>query len=814
MNFDNIPQTLKQLNRWVCWQLEERDGKPTKVPKNPLTGKNALNNEAKTWGTFEQAVAGMQKYTLQGIGFVFNGDGLIGVDIDDCRDPDTGALTEMAKEVIQILDSYTEISPSGRGIHILCRGVLPGDKRQVFLGQDGVKRHFGMYEDGRFFIMTGDILDDAHKDIEDRIEPLAAVYRKYLAEEKAEKTADESAGSVYDRPVFVNGDEVMERMQRSSKWGVIKPLLDGYWEGNYPSHSEADLALMNYLAYFADKNEILMESLFRRSGLYRGPEEKKNPKYMKMTIAEAIRGTRSTYSEDAEARAERKAKKSAFPEGPPEMDLGLDYLGEPPPEQLPDWIFGPYNDMWNAQRLVELHGEDIRFNVTKECWYLWNGIHWEEDKRYGIRRLADEAILRLNRYKEQMYQKYALNSDRKKNAYTEFVDWLSKARNTGRKDNMIKEAQGMDGIAILSEDLDKNIWLLNCMNGTIDLRTGELKPHEKTDLISKVAPVVYDPKAEAPIFEAFLQKIFDGNAELIEFIQRAIGYSLTGSIEEQCVFICHGTGANGKSTLLNIIQEMLGEYAQSTNFATFAMRNDSNTNDIARLVGARFVSAMEVGEGRRLNEALIKQLSGGDKISARFLHKEFFDFVPTFKIWMGANHRPNIKETDHGTWRRIKLIPFDVTIPEEERDNNLPLKLKAELPGILAWAVRGCLLWQKEGLKPPEEVSKATDEYRSEMDVLQDFINECTVYKPGEMIKSSDLYRVYEIWCDENGEHCFSSTKFGTKLKERGIKKGRTMTMKVWEDIQLSETGKRLRYGVSSDNKKKKEYEQDTLPFD
>ena len=394
------------------------------------------------------------------------------------------------------------------------------------------------------------------------------------------------------------------------------------------------------------------------------------------------------------------------------------------------------------------------------------------------------------------------------------MGWLSKARNTARKNNMITEAESWDGVSAVSDDFDNNEWLFNCTNGTIDLKSGKMMPHDKDNLLTKIAAVEFDPEAKAPVFEKFMEKIFDGNKGLIEFIQRAIGYSLTGSVREQCIFVCHGSGANGKSTLINAIQDMIGDYARNTNFTTFTVRNDSNTNDIARLMGSRFVTAMEIGEDKRLNEALIKQLSGGDIISARYLHKEFFDYYPTFKIWMGANHKPKIKETDNGIWRRIKLIPFEITIPPEERDGDLPLKLKKEFPGILAWAIKGCLAWQKEGLNPPPEVNMATDTYRGEMDIIQSFLSECTIEKEEGVIKSGDLYKVYSEWCDENGERAVSSTKFSLKMKERGFGKGRVNNLRIWEGIEFTLTGKQLMYSKYEGRKQTEEYEQNVLPWD
>ena len=348
----------------------------------------------------------------------------------------------------------------------------------------------------------------------------------------------------------------------------------------------------------------------------------------------------------------------------------------------------------------------------------------------------------------------------------------SEARN--RIDNMLELGKSEPGIPITVDELDDDPWAFNCTNGALDLQTGQLREHRREDLITKLAPVAYDPTAECPQFLAFLEQIMDGNQDLIRFLQRAIGYSLTGLTREQVLFLLYGLGANGKSTLLEALAMLLGDYAQQADFATFLVRrNEGPRNDIARLRGARFVSATEAESGARMSEVLVKQLTGGDTVTARFLHQEFFDFKPEFKLWLAANHKPVIRGTDNAMWRRIKLIPFAVTIPESEQDKNLPAKLQAELSGILAWAVRGCLEWQEHGLGEPEAVKAATGEYREEMDVLGDFLAECCILELGATAKATELYRNYKSWCEQNGIRELSQRVFGSGLTERGVERQR-----------------------------------------
>lgn len=344
-------------------------------------------------------------------------------------------------------------------------------------------------------------------------------------------------------------------------------------------------------------------------------------------------------------------------------------------------------------------------------------------------------------------------------------------------------------LPITPEELDRDPWLLTCLNGTLDFRTGMLLPHHREDFITKLAPVAYDSKAESQLWVEFLDRIMAANPKLISFLQRAIGYSLTGETSEQCMFILHGSGANGKSTFLQTIAFVLGDYAMSTPTETLLVKQKGAiSNDVARLKGARFVTASEAEAEQRLAESLIKQMTGGvDMISARFLHQEFFDFTPSHKIYLGTNHKPVIRGTDHAIWRRIRLVPFEVTIPESERDKNLFQKLKNEADGIFAWAVQGCLLWRKHGLGEPEEVRTATDNYREEMDTLAEFIKDRCVLRPGAKISRKELFDAYAAWCQENGQAQVNSRSFAAGMRDKGYKDCRTgKGARGWDGIDLS----------------------------
>jgi putative DNA primase/helicase len=436
-----------------------------------------------------------------------------------------------------------------------------------------------------------------------------------------------------------------------------------------------------------------------------------------------------------------------------------------------------FTDATNAARLLKEHGRDIRYNAAWKKWVVWEKTHWQTDDGalihekglHMVRNIYDE-LLKTSDYRDRMeIEKYAMLSE-----------------SVRRREAFVKAASWIKELNITSDDLDRNPWLLNVKNGTIDISTGEFREHRQEDMITKCANVGYNPEADCPAWKQFVREIMDYNADSITFLQTAAGWALTGDTSEQTMFILFGSGANGKSTFLNTIMYLLGDYAIATPTETFMKRNgDQNTNDIARLRGTRFVTTTEAEQGRRLSEPLIKQITGNDRMTARFLYGEFFNFVPTFKIFMATNHKPVIKGTDHGIWRRIKLIPFTTRIAEEKQDKHLEGKLREEAPGILNWLLAGTMRWRQEGLKAPAAILSATDEYRGEMDVIGNFLKERCIQNPGVSIRIRELFKAYQEWCDENNEHACSERFFSLRLKEMGYERTRTADARYWSGIML-----------------------------
>jgi len=445
-------------------------------------------------------------------------------------------------------------------------------------------------------------------------------------------------------------------------------------------------------------------------------------------------------------------------------------------EQLQSGLL-QFTDTTNAYRLLKEHGKDLRYNCLWKKWVVWNGSRWEMDDGYlvhdrGLKivRGIYAELLKTADYRERIeIEKHAMQSEsaRRRKALIEVASWIPE-------------------LNVKTDDLDKDPWLFNVKNGTIDLRTGEMREPCPDDLITRIANVEFDPEAECPAWKKFIMEIMNFNTELIHFIQNAAGWAITGDTSEQSMFILFGTGANGKSTFLNTIMNLLGDYAIATPTETFMRKNGEQiTNDIARLRGTRFVTTTEAEHGKRLSEPLIKQITGNDRMTARFLYGEFFNFVPTFKIFMATNHKPVIKGTDHGIWRRIKLIPFTTRIEEEKQDKHLEQKLMLEGPGILNWLLEGARRWCKEGLKTPNIIINATDEYRAEMDIIGNFIRERCVQVSGASIRSRELFKCYQDWCDENNERASSERFFGLRLKELGLEQKRNNEGRYWQGIGL-----------------------------
>lgn len=720
-HYENIPDELKHLKQWVCWA-------GTKLPKNPHTGGNAMSNNPSTWGTFNEALRAVERYHLSGIGFMF-APPYFGVDLDKCIDE-----VDFIDEFVETLGSYTEYSKSGSGVHIICKGTLPEGARR--------KGKVEMYSHGRFFIMTGNLYGEA-RPIDECTETIKILHQKYLSEPQSTMTRQ-----VYEK-IDLEDNEVID-FARSAKSGLFfEALYSGNWQGEYGSQSEADLALCNILAFWTQRNYQQMDRIFRSSGLYRKKwdESRGGMTYGHKTLEAAIAGTVEVYTgkkavEKTVVTSRQNAKKTEY------KDFEM-------------------SDSGNGKRFAYLFGDIVRFMRNRKLWFFWDGKVWCEDTTNEIRRLADKAIENIKD------QAFACDDEDKQG---KLLKHALKTASNKMKTAMIAESEHLSNVAIGADYFDTQNDLINMQNGIVNLRNGEIIEHNADYHMSKIGYASCAPDGRPERWLQFLDEITGGDKDLQRYLQKAVGYSLTGSTREQCCFICFGNGCNGKSTFMDTVTTVLGQYATNMQAESIMQKkSQGNANsDIARLKGARLVTVAEPEEGLKLNESLVKQLTGGDTITARFLFGNEFEFKPQFKLWICTNHKPVIRGTDDGIWRRIVLIPFTTRIPADKIDRNLAHKLRKEMPLIARWAVEGCMMWQQEGLKQPDCIRAATDDYRAEMDTLQQFCGDCLEdvqdvnYAPG--IKANELYEVYKRWAVENNAFEMTSTRFGKEVSKRYLK--------------------------------------------
>ncbi len=444
-------------------------------------------------------------------------------------------------------------------------------------------------------------------------------------------------------------------------------------------------------------------------------------------------------------------------------------------------------DLGNARRLVVRHGKDLRYCASLG-WFVWDGRRWKKDETGAAMRRAKETVESV--WDEVKRAGTTEERDR-------LVKWAIRSQAAQRLTALLSVAATEAPIAVTTADFDSDAWALNVRTGTIDLRTGELRPHRREDLITKIAPVEYDPAASCPVFERFIGQVFQEKPDLIGFVQKACGYALTGDVSHQVLFFLYGEGANGKSTLMDVLLHVLGEYASpAAPDLLLARRGERHPTEIADLFGKRLVSCVEAGEKRGFNEAIVKWITGGDRLKARLMRMDFFEFPPTHKVFLSANHRPRVTETAHAFWRRIRMIPFNVVFRDRppgatgdpapgEKDARLPEKLRAEAAGVLRWAVEGCLRMQSEGIDPPQEVRQATDDYRQGEDLIGTFLGECCVRRDGARCGKTELYKAYVAWTEEGGEKHVANRGFRAYLLRHGVVEKRVGKKRFWSGIGL-----------------------------
>lgn len=779
--YEKIPLELKQLPHWVGWKYMQHPGEDhkRKVPINAMDGQPAKSNDPTTWCDFDTACRGKERFGLDGIGFMFSGDGIFGIDIDHCYDPETQELDPAAAEIIETVQSYTELSPSGTGIHILCKGALPeGRKRRGAVE---------MYSTLRYFTVTGNQFGLEYP-FSDCTERVAVMHRKYLGEEENAAGAQKAAlpmptgrGTNADMSV----DAILRRMFDSKHGQKLQDLYNGSWERygiGDGSQSSADQAFCNTLAFWCRCDAARMDAIFRRSGLYRQKWDKRRgaKTYGQITIDRAIKDCRDIW--EPQERVQHPVP--AVPPPPQNTSNDVPAIENATVGETGQRRYYTYDDTGNALRFRDANAGLIHYNHVDGCWIYWDGVRWASDENGEIKRRADKMLADMAKDLKEMQDDPAYNAYKKH---------LSRSRSHRGKEGFIAEARHLEGVPVLPSEMDRAGNAFNVRNCLISLKTGKTAEHDKKYMISKLAPVTYDENAKCPRWDRFIEEITCGDKSLQLYLQRMIGYCMTAYTKEQCMFFLYGNGSNGKSVFVDTIAYMLGEYAASCQPETVMMRDRNNTarGDLARLKGARMVVTSEPNDGCRLDEGIVKQMTGGteNKLTARFLYGREFEFSPEFKIVMSTNYKPVIKGTDNGIWRRVRLIPFTAEFTKENRDPQLTEKLRRELPGILNWAIAGAVGWCKEGLPPCAIIDEAGQEYRSEMDRVQQFLDDCTTRSESSSTQASTLYKCYKAWCSEQGDRFpVGSTKFFMELKRR-FKSRKTEAYNEYIGIKINDLG-------------------------
>ena len=441
------------------------------------------------------------------------------------------------------------------------------------------------------------------------------------------------------------------------------------------------------------------------------------------------------------------------------------------------------SDLGNAERFVRLYGQYLRYCHLWGKWLFWSGWGFAQDENGGS--IATQKVIEMIRGMAIE----ALTPERS-SEMGKMLEWAWKCHSHARQVSAIAVAKQLKGVPVSPGDMDQNPDLLNLRNGTLNMRTMELREHRREDLLTKLIDIDYDPDAKCPFWLEFINKVLDRDEDLIRYVQKACGYSLSGDTSAKCFFFLWGTGDNGKSIFIETITRVMGDYGTQIEVESLMMQKEgqTQTNDIANLKGARFVSTSETEKNCRLSTARVKRLTGNDRLKVRFLYQEPFSFMPEFKLWMSGNHKPVLDGNDKAIFRRVHLIPFEVSIP---KDQQIPAtvmheKLGREMPGILAWMIEGWKLYLKDGLKPPQAVVDAVEEYRDESDTFGKFLRECTETDQFGEASSKALYEAYCNWSRDMGEKMpLTRHRFGAALRERGFTSKHTRDGDNWQGLSV-----------------------------
>lgn len=762
VNFVNIPDVLKQTASFCVWKLEKRSGRPTKVPYNPRTGAMARTNDPSTFADFNTA---MKSYAIggwDGIGYRVS-EGIGAIDIDHCIRED-GSLNDVAASILGIFpDAYFERSPSGTSLRGFFR-LSPDfayDKTVYYINNR--KHGLEVYLPGvtnRFVTVTGDMFRNGAVTRNDG--SLRTLLDTFM------KRSTRVSSKTVEPVSYLDDDGVIAHASASESGDKFKALYAGNWEEGYDSQSDADMALVSILAFWCGNVEEQIDRIFRTSGLMRDKWDRMtgDRTYGQITIRNAVATNSAVYTPIQDSTAE---------------DDFEDIEGEADTEQLmfePDFShitltleqMQPHtnpryqrDEIGIGYAFADYYKPIARFDRERGIWYVFDGKVWQPDENaLAVAELAKRLADRLYTFALQ------IKDEDTRNRYIKRVQKLQMRKN---RRTMIEDAKSV--YPVPHAIFDRNTDLFNCQNGTLNLTTGEFRPHDPADFLTMMSGVTYDPNATCPRWEQFISEVMCNDADLALYLQKALGYALTGDTSLECLFILYGaTSRNGKGTTMETFLKIMGDYGKTSNpemlSTKFGNTNASGpSEEIARLAGVRFVNISEPEKKITFNAALVKRMTGNDTLNARFLHENSFDFRPNFKIFINTNYKPSVSDMTLFYSNRLKLIPFKRHFEEHEQDKGLKAFFSTDvcLSAIFNWCYEGYKRFRSEGLEDPAAVSQATKEYQEESDRIGQFVDAWLEEGEAFEVRTSAAYKLYGEWCDKYGYRKENSTNFNNAIQ-------------------------------------------------
>jgi len=736
MIYDNLPQLIKDTGQCCVWNLEKRKGRNTKVPYNPITGRHAYVDNPETFVDFETAVNAVSNYS--GIGIRVNGR-IIAIDLDHCIE--NGQLLSWAKEIVERFNNtYIEISPSGTGIRILA--LMPEgytyDSSTFYIKKGNVEVYVAGATN-RFVTLTGNVYQKA--EVTEQVDAM-----EWLLDTHMKRKQPISNNPISDRDSYLSDERVIEVAMNAVNSAKFTKLWNGDIIG-YPSNSEADSALCSMLAFYCNGNMEQVDRLFRQSGLYRNKWDEQHgaDTYGNMTINNVLRNMTTFYTP---IRTDPDA----------DFNDGLQRMIALNPA---DTLKYPWTDIGAGKLFADFYKEVLRYVPERRSWFYYTDGTWSTDTG-GLKamRYCMELANLLHLYALEIKDEHQRKS---------YMDYSKRWQTHSYRVNVLKDAQVHHPISFL--EFDNDPYIFNCSNGTLYLDSGKFTEHCSSDLLTKISPVAYDPLAHSNRWNNFITEIMSGDKERALFLQKVLGYALSGDTRHECMSILYGaTTRNGKGTLCESVLKVFGSYGCTARPETIAQKNSTNSSqpseDVARLAGVRFVNIAEPGKSLVLNAALVKNMTGNDTINARFLHENSFDFAPQFKLYINTNYLPVVNDMTVFSSGRVIIIPFERHFAESEQDKGLKREfMKPQVQSaILNWLLKGYEQLQLSGLRMPQSVISATGQYEHDSNKTLLFIEDCLEEGADYEERTSQVYNRYKSWCMENGQYAESMKNFKQSL--------------------------------------------------